>query len=232
MNYALDLNWSPNEKFMLGATGYWFQEDSNFVDGDYDVNVYGFYAGFKFTPAVELKGIYYFQDLGSDVMTYGYGGVRAGDTEDSPKAWKAILDIKQDLLKFTGLWIEYSQQDNTFLGYENRYSIGGGNGNYDYVGRNMMYADPFGTSKWWFVKADQKWNDKWSSFVRFANVDYDTDYLDDATEWGLGVGYQYTPAIYFELAYDQVDHGDTNLLGFAGTQGKDHVVRFRTNVSF
>ena len=232
MNYALDLNWRPNEKFMLGATGYWFQEDSNFVDGDYDVNVYGFYAGFKFTPAVELKGIYYFQDLGSDVMTYGYGGVRAGDTEDSPKAWKAILDIKQDLLKFTGLWIEYSQQDNTFLGYENRYSIGGGNGNYDYVGRNMMYADPFGTSKWWFVKADQKWNDKWSSFVRFANVDYDTDYLDDATEWGLGVGYQYTPAIYFELAYDQVDHGDTNLLGFAGTQGKDHVVRFRTNVSF
>ena len=227
---------------MLGATGYWFTDDSTEGTGDYKINNYGIYAGYKITPAVELKGIYYFQDLGDNVPVYTktgynattekYSHMSAGATENSPKAWKAILDIKQDLLKFTGLWIEYSQQDNTFLGYENRYSIGGGNGNYDYVGRNMMYADPFGTSKWWFVKADQKWNDKWSSFVRFANVDYDTDYLDDATEWGLGVGYQYTPAIYFELAYDQVDHGDTNLLGFAGTQGKDHVVRFRTNVSF
>ena len=156
----------------------------------------------------------------------------AGATENSPKAWKAILDIKQDLLKFTGLWIEYSQQDNTYIGLTNRYSIGGGA--YDYVGRNMAYADPFGTSKWWFVKADQKWNDKWSSFIRFANVDYDTAGLDDATEWGLGVGYQYTPAIYFELAYDQVDHGDNGYTGYNNdlARGKDHVVRFRTNVSF
>ena len=96
----------------------------------------------------------------------------------------------------------------------------------------MNFANPFGTSKWWFVKATQKWNDKWGSFVRFANVDYDTDWLDDATEWGLGVTYQYTPAIGFELAYDQVDHGDTNLLGFTGAEGKDHVVRFRTTVNF
>ena len=251
MTYALDLNWQPNEKLFAGATGYWFKADSTTrnvtenvvennkvvgksvvksIDGDYDIDIYGLYAGYSFTPSIQLKGIYYFQSLGSDVMTYG--AVKAGDTEDSPKAWKAILDIKQDLLKFTGLWIEYSQQDNTLLGYENRYSIGGGGGNYDYVGRNMDYANPYGTSKWWFVKADQKWNDKWSSFVRFANVDYDTDYLDDATEWGVGIGYQYTPALYFELAYDQVDHGDTNLLGFDGATGKDHVVRFRTTVNF
>ena len=244
MSYVLDLNWQPNEKFMLGATGYWFTDDSTEGTGDYKINNYGIYAGYKITPAVELKGIYYFQDLGDNVPVYTktgynattekYSHMSAGATENSPKAWKAILDIKQDLLKFTGLWIEYSQQDNTFLGYENRYSIGGGNGNYDYVGRNMMYADPFGTSKWWFVKADQKWNDKWSSFIRFANVDYDTAGLDDATEWGLGVGYQYTPAIYFELAYDQVDHGDNGYTGYNNdlARGKDHVVRFRTNVSF
>ena len=229
MSYILDLNWQPNEKFMLGASGYWFDDDSTAdTAGDLGIQNYGIYAGYKFTPAVELKGIYYFQKLGSDVPTYT--GATAGATEDSPKAWKAVLDIKQDLLKFTGLWIEYSQQDNTYLGLTNRYSIGGGA--YDYVGRNMNFSNPFGTSKWWFVKADQKWNDKWSSFVRFANVDYDTEALDDATEWGLGVGYQYTPALYFELAYDQVDHGDNNLLGFDGARGKDHVIRFRTNVSF
>ncbi|WP_392438150.1 S-layer homology domain-containing protein [Cloacibacillus evryensis] len=242
MSYVLDLNWQPNEKFMLGATGYWFTDDSTEGTGDYKINNYGIYAGYKITPAVELKGIYYFQDLGDNVPVYTktgynattekYSHMSAGATENSPKAWKAILDIKQDLLKFTGLWIEYSQQDNTYIGLTNRYSIGGGA--YDYVGRNMAYADPFGTSKWWFVKADQKWNDKWSSFIRFANVDYDTAGLDDATEWGLGVGYQYTPAIYFELAYDQVDHGDNGYTGYNNdlARGKDHVVRFRTNVSF
>ena len=239
MNYALDLNWQPNEAFFLGATGYWFDADSTsrrVIDADTgtmdiveqaggDVSIYGIYAGYSFTPAIQLKGIYYFQDLDDEVLA-AMG--RTGE-EDSPQAWKAILDIDQDLLKFTSLWIEYAQQDNTFIGYNNRYSIGGGSGNFDYVGRNMDVADGDGTSEWWFVKAEQKWNDKWSSFVRFANVDYDTDWLDDATEWGVGVGYQFTPAIYFELAYDQVDHGDNNRGGYDGTES---VIRFRTDVNF
>ena len=219
MNYALDLNYTA-ERWFLGATGYWFQYDGE-VNGDFDIHNYGIYGGFHFTPSVTLKGVYYWQDLDDD---WCFGN------NDDPKAWKAILDIKQDVLKFTSLWIEYSQQDNTFAGLNDRYSIGGSA--YDYVGRNMSVADPFGTSKWWFVKADQKWNDKWSSFVRFAHVDFDTYNLDDATEWGLGIGYQYTPAIYFELAYDQVDHGDTYMMNLGGAQGKDHVLRFRTNVSF
>ena len=79
------------------------------------------------------------------------------------------------------------------------------------------------------MKAEQKWNDKWSSFVRFANVDFDDNQLDDATEWGIGVGYQFTPAIYFELAYDQVDHGDNNMKGYSDTES---VIRFRTDVNF
>ena len=89
----------------------------------------------------------------------------------------------------------------------------------------MYKRQPYGTSKWWFVKADQKWNDKWSSFVRFVNVDYDTDYLDDATEWGVGIGYQYTPAIAFRLAYDQVDYGSDNLAGFKDVYKRQGLVR-------
>lgn len=233
MNYALDLNWRPNEKFVLGATGYWFHADAaavsgNAVDGDFDVNAYGIYAIYKFTPFISLKGVYYLEDLGYNVPAY-YAGVLAGDTEDSPQAWKAVLDIKQECLKFTGLWIEYARQDNTFIGYNNRYSIGGGAGNYDYVGRNMNYADPLGTSEWWLIKAYQKWNEKWGSFVRFANVDYDTGWLEDATECGIGLTYQYTPAINFELVYDRVDHGDN---GSGAAWGTESVVRFRTGVTF
>ena len=236
MNYVLDLNWQPNEKFMIGATGYRFDADSPSKDGlplngDYDVNVYGIYANFKFTPQIELKGIYYFQELGRDVPAPSFAstGALAGNTEDGPTAWKTILEIKQYLLKFTGLWIEHARQDNTFLGLNNRYSIGGGAGNYDFVGRNMEYADPCGTSKWWFVKAYQNWNEKWSSFIRFVNVDFDTSWLDNATEWGIGVAYQYTPAIRFELVYDRIDHGD-NAGGAAW--GKESVIRLRTDVNF
>ncbi|MEG1912926.1 MAG: S-layer homology domain-containing protein [Cloacibacillus sp.] len=232
MTYVLDLHFQPNEKFFAGATGYWVNDDSTAADaGDLKMDNYGFYAGYQFTPSVQLKGIYYWQKLGNDVKTYN-GKTAAVNGETSPKAWKAILDVKQDLLKFTSLWVEYSQQDNTYIGLTNRYSIGGGS--YDYVGRNIYLADPLGTSKWWFVKAEQKWNDKWSSFLRYANVDYATDHLDNATEWGVGVNYQYTPAIQFQLAYDQVDHGDGAT--YAGVvdnnSGKDHVVRFRTTVNF
>ena len=234
MTYALDLNWQPSEAFMLGATGYWIDDDSDFEgidDGDQSIANYGIYAKYDFTPAIGLKGIYYFQDLGDDVELYGHdvNAARiARNGDDSPSAWKAILDIDQDLLKFTSLWVEYSQQDNSFIALEDRYSIGGGCD--DYVGKNMAYADLNGTSEWWFVKATQKWNDKWSSFLRFVNVDFDTNGLDDSTEWGLGIGYQYTPAIYFELAYAQVDHGDNAIRD--AMQDTESVIRFRTDINF
>ncbi|MBQ9882626.1 MAG: S-layer homology domain-containing protein [Synergistes sp.] len=229
MAYILDLNWQPNEKFFAGLTGYWFNEDALGIDGiDLDARTYAAYLGYRFTPAAELKGIYYWQKFGDDVVTLQ--GIPAAAAEDSPNAWKAILNIDQDLLKFTSLWIEYSQQDNTFFGYCDRYSIGGGA--YDFAGLNMDVADPFGTSKYWFVKAEQQWNDKWSTFLRFAHVDYDTANLDDATEWGAGIAYQYTPALRFELAYDHVDHGDSITANNGGEVGKDHIVRFSTTVNF
>ena len=224
MNYVLDLNYT-GEKFMIGGTGYWWQYDGE-LEGDYNISTYALYAGYKFTPAVALKAMYYWQSFSDDFKKGATG-------ETSPKAWKAILDIKQEALKFTSLWVEYSQEDNTFMGIESRYSIGGGS--YDYVGRNWAFADPHGTSKWWFATAKQQWNDKWSTFLRYANVNYDTDGLDNATEWGIGVGYQYTPAVYFELAFDQVDHGNTDeYVAYDDdlARGKDHVLRFRTNVSF
>jgi hypothetical protein len=222
MTYALDLHFQPNEKFFGGLTGYWFDVDDPAVTGNYDAKVYAGYMGFNFTPNIALKGIYYMQDLGADYVA------DLGATEDSPKAWKAILDVKQDALKFTSLWLEYSEQDNTFYGIDNRYAIGGSD--YVSVGDNKVADD--GTSKFFFAKAAQKWNDKWSSFLRYANFKSDSVGVDDATEWGLGIGYQYSPAIYFELAYDQVDFGAGNTAADNPINGTESVVRFRTNVSF
>jgi len=217
MTYALDLHFQPNEKFFGGLTGYWMTVDHDLSVGDWDAKTYAGYMGFNFNENIALKGIYYMQDLGADL---------AGGFDDSPKAWKAILDVKQDALKFTSLWIEYSEQDNNFWGAINdRYAIGGSN--YVSVGDNLLTDN--GTSKFLFVKAAQKWNDKWSTFLRYANFKSDTAGVDDADEWGLGVGYQYTPAISFELAYDQVDFGNGVL---NTTNGTESVIRFRTHVSF
>ena len=220
MLYALNLHADFNEKFRAGAMGYWFIEDDQPVATDEigNVNTYGLYAGFDFTPAVTLQGIYYFQDLDSKLV---------GTLEDSPKSWKAQLAIKQDLLKFTGLWIEYAQEDNTFVG---RNQIAGGNGAYDWDGNAFVLANRVvnnETMKVWFVRADQKWNDKWSSFLRYTKADFDTANVDDTQAWTVGVALQYTPAINFQLAYDNIDYGDKGTL-----TGSENLLRFRTYVSF
>ena len=209
MDYALKIG-ANGEKWMLGAMGYWMASDNG--ANDTDVNTYGIYAGYKFTPAVELKGVYYFQDLDKNFV---------GDFEDSPKSWKAILDVKQDLLKFTSLWIEYAQQDNTFYGTNS----------YNYLGENEMLYQPFNnnTAKIWNIIADQEWNDKWGTYLRYWQADWDTANLDDTKNWTVGVRYQYTPAIQFKLEYDSVDYG---MVTAATDAGKDNIFRFRTTVNF
>ncbi len=229
MYYALDLTWQPSEAFFIGANGVWSVEDGDLADNA-DMSTYSIYASYNFTPAIALQGIYYFQDLDEGLMNGAYANswARIGNaTEDSPTAWKAVLDVKQDVLKFTGLRFEYMQQDNTFIGVRNPYSFDALTGNAANITDNMPWND--GTSDLFFILAEQKWNDKWSSYLRYQQADFDTDGLDDAKGYGIGVTYQYTPAIAFRLAYDEVDYGDNNAQGF---NDKDHVIQFRTAINF
>lgn len=225
MMYALNLHADFNEKFRGGLMAYYLNGDAALA-GEYagDIQTYGVYGGFDFTPAVTFQGIYYMQKI--DDLAAG--------TEDSPKMWKAQLNFKQDLLKFTSLWIEYSQEDNTFLSLN---QMDGGSGAYDWSGNTFFLANRGwnnGTSKILFVRADQKWNDKWSSFLRYAQADVDAVGTDDTKMWTVGIAMQYTPAINFQLAYDQIDYGTGNVAtgGSLGRNGTESVVRFRTYVSF
>ena len=219
MHYALDLTWQPNGKFFAGVNGVWMVEDGDLAD-NMDMATYSAYLSYNFTPAIALQGIYYWQDLDD-------GLVAAGFTEDSPTAWKAVLDIKQDVLKFTGLRFEYMQHDNMFYGPRNPYSFDAITGNAANITDNMPWND--GTSDLFFIYAEQKWNDKWSSYLRYQQADYDTNGLDDAKGYGIGVTYQYTPAIAFRLAYDHLDYGDNPAGSFSGD---DHVFQFRTAINF
>jgi len=218
MLYAAKFDWKPTDKFWIAGMGYWQQGDGENTD-DLRVNTYGAAAGFKFTPAVELKGIYYWQ-------TYsGWDAIKNGDNS---KSWKAILDVKQDALKFTSLWVEYAQEDNWFggnndQGWVAKYSLG------TYLETGVLNVRPHNdrTTTYWHVQAKQKWNKKFGTFARYTRADWDTLGQDNATEWGAGVTYQYSPAIAFMLAYDSVDYGNGGKV-----EGKDNLVIFRTTVRF
>ena len=231
MNYAVDLFWQPNEKFFGGVGGNWFIDDESATGVDASFTTYDVYAGFNFTPSVTLQGIYYWQNIGNSLRN----DMVAGTTNDSPKAWKAALVVKQDLFKFSGLRLEYQVQDNSFVGVRNPYSFGARAGNAASIAANMPWNN--NSTKFLFVYADQKWNDKWSSYIRYQTADFDTTGLDDAKGYGAAITYQYTPAVAFSLAYDHVDYGTnvaTTPLGGTKTvsNGTDHVVQFRTAVSF
>jgi hypothetical protein len=82
-------------------------------ESETDVLVWAVYGGYAFTPNVELKGVYYREKIGKTFAFSASGGVP--DFDDGPSAWKAILDVKQDALKYTGVWLEYGKIDNHFI---------------------------------------------------------------------------------------------------------------------
>ena len=88
-----------------------------------------------------------------------------------------------------------------------------------------------GTNKTWLVTAEQQWNDKWSSFLQYVTVDWDSAGYDDTDQYMIGIGYQYTPQIKFWLAYNYIDYGNGN--GTAdGLRGSENVILFRTAIDF
>ena len=237
MNYVLYLQWQPNEKFRAGATLNWWDADSG-VAKDYDMGVaiQGIYAGYAFTPSVELKGLYYWEQLDDGYTRLNeYASRLKGVADTSPNAWKAVLDVKQEAIKFTSLWLEYSQYDNSFTFSNLQHVMNWGERNLTpSVTSNMPYAWD-GTTKIWMVGADQRWNDKWSSFEKFAKADYGKDWVDDAENFTIGVTYQYTPALAFQLVYDYLDFGDgaSDPLDTKNYRsGSDHILKFRTSIVF
>jgi len=220
--------------------GYWMQGDGANADAKgisrSSVQTYGLTLGYNFTPNVALKGIYYWQ-------RYGKGQIlNDKPLDDNQHLWKVILDIKQDALKFTDLWVEYASYSNGFGG--NNGAAGGVN-NYSMGGLasepGIQWVRPINnqTTKLWFIKAEQKWNKKWSTFLRYTGASWGTDGIDNANDWGIGVKYKLNPAITFMLAYDQINYGDVTAeskgikaANEQGWKGKDSVVFFQTDIKF
>jgi len=242
-----------NERVMLGLMGYAYMTDTeytiNFSDGtkyetDTDLVTYGAYAGFNFSPSIQVKGVYYVQNQGRTLAEFNSNAEKGtSGYDDKATAWKAIIDVKQEALKFTSLWLEYVQMDNNFIAAS---SITGSNPTYGGWGANILVNRPYNTNTAtiMFARADQRWNDKMRTFLRYVTIDHDTRGVDNATNWGLGVGYRLTPAVEFELSYDKIDYGNgyqgaynngydvAARPGVGARNGDDNVIRFRTYVTF
>ena len=242
MEYGLKLQANFSENFYFGLMGLYFNADnltepsnaaiytdlSDWLSGtndELDLAQYGAYLSYNFTPSIALRGYYYMQNLDD-----GWAG--AADVEDNPQTWSAMLDIKQDVLKFTSLWIQYVEQDNTWVGprasdvYPAVFNPSG-SGEYFPIG-----AD--GTNKTFLVTAEQQWGDsKWSSFLQYITTDWDCQGWDDTDQYMIGVGYQYSPQVKFWLAYNYIDYGDKAFADRGQSyDGGESVILFRTMINF
>lgn len=216
--YGLRLKFNFGEKAWLSGNYYVSKPGQDAQVGVGAFKTWWVGAGYKITPGIELKGAFYGQSL--DDATE----IRSGMTDD-PKAWKAILNVDRETLKFTSAWLEYAHFDAGFLTENTPYAFHGHTG--DLYGMTDDAASVLPSdSDVLFIALKQEWGEKLSTFERYAGWDFDG--LDTVKDWAVGVGYQYTPNVYFELAYNRIDVGDQA----PGFFEKGDIVRFRTLVSF
>ncbi|RKJ81689.1 S-layer homology domain-containing protein [Pyramidobacter sp. CG50-2] len=199
--YGARLKFDFSEKFWLSLNGLWYNV------GDTNYKTYWAGLGFSFMDGLELKGAYYMEDID-------------GAAIDDPKAFKVILDVDQDVLKFTSLWVEYAKLDQGFYIDRSPWSFSDVLWPGD-ISAGVTLPDDVDVL---FVKAKQKWNDKWSTIERY--VKYDIDTFWDAKEWSVAIGYQYSPNLYFELAYADMDGS------FFDPNYDNNQIRFRTLLNF
>lgn len=194
----------------------------------YDYGTYWADFGITFSPGFEFKGAYYMQD---------HDGPNVANFDDSPNAYKAIIDVSQDALKFTSLWVEYAKFDPHFHTALSPWDNFGAELT---PGLTMPAISNVWETEALFVKLEQKWSDKWATFQRYGQFDNSPEgYARDAgltgsfdiTNWTFGVQYWYTPTVLFELAYDDVDY-DEGWTEVDADLKDDSLVRLRTWIFF
>ncbi len=202
-NYVARLAYN-GEKFRVSANAWWVNPNGLYAD---NWKMYYFALGLKLFKGFDLTGAYFMEK----------------DIADDPKAWKVILDVDQSVLKFTSLRAEYAKLDEGF------YVQGAGPMVWSWMSKNAVNGQLAFDTKYFKVEALQKWGTgKFQTYERFAQVKADGD---KAKELQLGIGYQYTPNLWFGLDYTKCD-GQFSGGYVVDPNAEDKVVRFRTILNF
>jgi len=225
----------------LGVQSFWGDDASvgtNSLAGQKLKHLWTGFGGLRFTfgKNLILKGMFYYQDRqiedtnGNDFYS------------DSVQAYKGIIEVKQDLLKFTSLWLEYVHVPQEFWfgsggnalfnewdfsggGYNSSGSAGSSSYATKMLFRNSMLQADLNVMR---VAARQQWNYNWATFL-FATL-YDVDIIDaQFYQYGAGINYRLNPSVDFGLTYTGFSYDDT----FRGAnESSESQIRFRTQVSF
>ncbi len=195
------------------------QEYGNEKEGDVDYRMYWADFGHRLTDGVSLRGTYMMQDLAE----WNMPDLGNGAETDSPTAWKIALDFSQEKLRFTSLWVEYARLDAGFYLPPEERAVHSFGSPLSGAGRNFYFPEDTNV---WYLAARQQWNRRFSTFQRYAQ--YTEEGPLSARQWSLGLGYQYTPGLYFEVSYDdQLGALDTDDDNYENKQ-----VRLKTMISF
>jgi len=211
---------------------------------DYDMG-YTAHAGlrFEFTRNIGLRGRFYAQNLGnmrSDIIATG-GTSGAGFSEGAIAA-TGIIAIRQELLRFTTLWLEFNYLEQGFWVPTGRGAALVNNA-YDWgaTAVNRGYATYTGSTGGLFssgflnydtnifrVAAMQTWRERWSTWQFWAL--YDPDEAAGARDlnmnhFGIGIHYQHSPNIGLGLSMQGVNYAEENKDAAAE-------IRIRTSVAF
>ena len=209
--------------------------NSLFNNGDIvGLNTTTLWGGLRFNlnQDISFRGIYYHQ-------RHGDRDLRNMLENNSQNAFRLGVNVDQNVLGFTSLWLSYDYVDRgfwmanpiartVFLGqnYPGDHRWLGG------CGTQVMPWD----MRAWRVGATQQWNERWRTWVYFGrNIFRDAVQVDigdecwifyaRATQWGVNVEYRLNNHVGFALMYvntrwNHISHWD------------NHVIRFRTQVTF
>ena len=231
----LDVKLSQRFGFGLGVQ-YLIHDDWNVANsaavgkGKAWSNIFTSWFGvdYKLSDGITAHGIIYYQRAKTNDDFWGSGDVT--NRPDGGIAWRAALDLDQDVLKFTSLYAEYMRAPSGFFalsGIENNMLLG----DVEYDKESFFGSVANHRVSMWKVGANQKWSDKFSTWLFYADINGSASagYSDVGAglrQYGGGIEYMYGGNVIFGLNYLKWD-GKDDLSDKSYSR-----VRFTTQTSF
>ena len=199
---------------------------------------------FNFNDNIGFKGIFYHQAIDTDYIDLdtvgnryywrngGYGIVdNNGKIVDDANHWALMLDVKQEALKYTSVWLEYGQYDAGFITRSGNSIFFGPWFSNMFYNANQAPAD----IKYWRVALGQEWNEKWATHLFYYGYKVE-NYFGNAdwkpAEFGVGVQYKLNDSTTMGLNYIHTKVDDIVNTTTGNKYDNDNSIRFRTVVEF
>ena len=204
-------------------------------------NLWTVFAGlhYDFNDKLGVKGIFYHQAGDSEQVDpvankwndYGLGLSDGNDLVEDANHWAGIIDVKQEALKFTSLWLEYGMFDKGFWSPNAGSAIFfSGSPVLDrYLNGNQAIFD----TTYYRVGLGQEWTDKLATHIFYYGykVEEAAGNGGDASPFEVGAVVQYKLNDSTTMGLNYL-HVDADFDGTDDDPAEDNLIKFRTAISF